>query len=134
VSIRKKNPDKEKALSIINAAEADMDYTLSLQISDKSANTIVRNVYESFRMLGEALLIIKGIEPLDHIICIKELLDLDIETSRPINLIDNLRRLRHNINYYSYRATKLEAEDTISIAKSCFTPILEKVKEIILKN
>jgi len=32
VSIRKKNPDKEKALSIINAAEADMDYTLSLQI------------------------------------------------------------------------------------------------------
>jgi len=85
-------------------------------------------------MLGEALLIIKGIEPLDHIICIKELLDLDIETSRPINLIDNLRRLRHNINYYGYRATKLEAEDTISIAKSCFTPILEKVKEIILKN
>ena len=131
MSIRKKNPDKEKALSIINAAEADMDYTLSLQISDKSANTIVRNVYESFRMLGEALLIIKGIEPQDHILCINELLNLNIETPRPINLIDNLRRLRHNINYYGYRATKLEAEDTISIAKSCFAPILKKVKEII---
>ena len=101
------------------------------EISDISANTIVRNIYESFRMLGEALLVFRGIEPLDHVVCIEEILKLNVDTERSLNLIDHLRRLRHTINYYGYRASAKEAENTISIAKNCFYSVLEEIKGII---
>ena len=102
--MREKIPDKNKALSLILSAEKDMLYTLRLEISDEAANTIIRNVYECFRMLGEALLIGRGIETSDHIMMINEIINLKIETSRSLFILDNLRRLRHNITFYSYRA------------------------------
>ncbi len=129
--IREKVPDKMKALSLIESAEKDMQFTLSLKISEASANTIVRNIYESFRMLGEALLIFKGLEPLDHRVCIDEILKLNVDTERPLNLLDGLRRLRHTINYYGYRASEKEALNTRLIAKNCFYPVLGKINEIL---
>ena len=118
MTIRYKVPDKKNALSIIEASKKDMNFTLSLKSSEESGTTIVRNIYECFRMLGDALLVIKGIKSEDHIEPIKALLDLKIDTSRSLNLIDNLRRLRHNINYYGYKPSRLEAEDALSIAKA----------------
>lgn|SRR3989338_6156167 len=129
--MRYKRPDKKNALSILNASKRDMKFTLTLKLSEESATTIVRNIYECFRMLGDALLISRGIESSDHIMPLNELLKLRVSTSRPIIVIDNLRRLRHNINYYGYKPTISEAEDVVSIAKSCFEPLFEAVlKEV----
>ena len=125
--IRQKHPDKKNALSILNAASTQMEYTLTLESSDNSAFTIIRNIYECFRMLGDALLISEGIESEDHIMPIKELLKIKVETERPISLIDNLRRFRHNINYYGYQPKLSEINDTLSIARSCFEPIYKEV-------
>ena len=131
MTIRYKRPDKKNALSILNAAKKDMQFTLSLNVTEQSCPTIIRNIYECFRMLGDSLLVAKGIESKDHIEPIKELLNLKVNTPRPIYLIDNLRKLRHNINYYGYSPKLIEAEDTISLAKSCFEPLLkEAIKEI----
>ena len=133
MTIRYKRPDKKNALSIIEAAKRDMDFTLSLEINEKSSSTIVRNIYECFRMLGDAILIAKGIESEDHVMPIKELLKVRVNTSRPINLIENLRRLRHNINYYGYKPNLDEVKDVISIAENCFEPlfkfIMKELKE-----
>lgn len=131
---QKKTPDKEKALSIIKTAKKDMVYTLTLNVSENSSNTIIRNIYESFRMLGEALLVSKGIRLIDHVNSISELLKLDVETQRPIYLIENLRKLRNNINYYGYEAKIPEAEEAISITKSCFKPLLNKTLNIVRGN
>ena len=95
-----KFPDKDRARSLMQNSIRDMKYTLTLNISEESANTIVRNIYESFRMLGEAILLKKGIRPIDHINSIDEILKLELKTSNPLNILENLRRLRHNINYY----------------------------------
>ena len=131
MTIRHKRPDKKNALSIIDAAKKDMKFTLSLTPTEESGATIVRNIYECFRRLGDALLVARGIESKDHILPINELLKLRVFTDRPISLIDNLRRLRHNINYYGYSTKLIEVEDTISLAKSCFEPLLNEVlKEI----
>ena len=81
-------------------------------------------------MLGDALLTAKGTEG-DHAEQIKELLKLQVKTSRPIQLIDHLRQLRHNMNYYGYKATLIEIEDIISLAKSCFEPLYNEVKKRI---
>jgi len=125
--MRYKRPDKKNALSLVEASKKEMAFTLKLPISEDAGPTIVRNIYESFRMLGDALLISGGIESEDHALPIKELLKLRVETERPINLIDNLRRFRHNINYYGYQPKLSEINDAISVARSCFEPIYQEV-------
>ena len=117
---RQKKPDKKKALSIISAARRDMKYTLGLKQTRESASTIVRNIYESFRMLGESLLIARGVQSEDHITSIRELTKLKVHTGRPIYLIDNLRRMRHKINYYGYSPNLKDVEYAVSLANSCF--------------
>ena len=131
--MRYKRPDRKNALSIINAAEKDMKFTLSIEPTEASGPTIVRNIYECFRMIGDATPISKGIESEDHIAPINELTKIKVKTDRPINLVDNLRRLRHNINYYGYTPKLQEVKDTISIAKSIFQPLLNCIKDK-LKN
>ena len=128
---REKIEDKNKALSLIESAKKDLEFTFKLEISDESANTIIRNIYECFRMLGESLLIKRGIVTSDHIMMIDEIIKLNIETSRPLSVLDNLRRIRHNINYYAYRANKEEAKNFIDLAKSDFDKVFMKVKDII---
>jgi uncharacterized protein (UPF0332 family) len=131
MKIRYKRPDRKNALSIVESANNEIKFTLSLKISEEAGPTIIRNVYESFRMLGDALLVSKGIESQDHLMPINELMKLRVKTRRPINIVDNLRRLKHNINYYGYKPRLSEIEDTISIAKTCFKPLYNEVKKII---
>ena len=133
--IRKKYPDKQKAMSLIKSAKDEIDFTLKkLEVSNESSNTIVRNINESFRMMGESLLINQGIGFIDHVNSINELLKLDVKTERPVYLIESLRKLRNNINYYGYKAGIEEAKDAISIANSCFDALFSKVKKTIEKN
>ena len=128
---RYKRPDTKNAQSIIEASQRDLQFTLTLMLTAASAPTIIRNIYESFRMLGDALLVKKGIVSQDHIAPIKELLKLSVNTSRPILLIDNLRILRHNIQYYGYVPKLVEAEDVLSLAKNCYAPLFAEVSKQI---
>ena len=123
--MRYKRPDRKNARSIAEAAEREMEFTLSLKITEEAGATIVRNIYECFRMLGDALLVAQGIKSDDHITPVQELLKMNVATSRPIYVVDSLRRLRHNVNYYGYQPKLPEVEDALSIAKSCF-PALHK--------
>ncbi|MCX6815022.1 MAG: hypothetical protein NTY20_05230 [Candidatus Aenigmarchaeota archaeon] len=131
---RYKRPDKKNALSLTEAAKRDMEFTLAMKVTESSGPTIVRNIYECFRMLGDALLVSKGIESEDHSAPIKELTELSVNTQKPISLLWNLKRLRHNINYYGYRPNTADIEDIISIAKAIFRPLYEAVKEKVTKD
>lgn len=128
-----KRPDEKNALSLIEAAKKDIEFTLKMKISEEAGPTIVRNIYEGFRMIGDAILISKGIKSEDHILLIKELLNLKVRTNRPVILIDNLRRFRHNINYYGYQPNLAEIKDAISIAENCFEPLFKEALRIIKK-
>ena len=131
---RFKHSDKKSAESIILASIRQMDYTLKLEPNDESAFNIIRNIYECFRMLGDALLVSKGLTSEDHIEQIIAIENLNLQTARPIKLIDHLRRMRHNINYYGFFPKKNDADDAISFARSCFNQIANAVKEEIEKN
>lgn len=109
-----------------------MDYTLTLDINEVSATTITRNIYECFRMLGDAILVGKGIQSEDHIQPIKEITSLNITTDRPIGLVNNLRTLRHNVNYYGYNPKITEVNDAVSLAKACFYKAYEKIKKDVI--
>ena len=129
MSNRIKHQDKKNSISILNAAEREMQFTLKQTVTDESAFNIIRNISESFRMLGDARLVSRGVVSRDHIEQIKELETIQVKTERPIKLIDTLRKLRHNINYYGYIPTKAEAEDAISIAHACFNQLLTQIKK-----
>ena len=129
MNARIKRPDKKNALSIITAAERELKFTLNLPVSDESAFNIIRNIYECFRMLGDARLKSKGIVSQEHTEQIRELETIPVKTERSIRLVYTLRRLRHNINYYGYIPSKIEAKDAVSIAKTCFFPFLEVIKK-----
>lgn len=122
-------PDFKRALSLIEAAKRDLDVALSLKLNENSSGTIIRNIYESFRMLGDALLFIKGVQSQDHIMPINELIKLKVNTLRPLNNLDNLRKLRHSINYYGYQATIYDAKDILDFAEKCFNKVYEEVKK-----
>lgn len=128
---RYKRPDRKDALSIINASKREMEFTLSLEVKENSASTIIKNIYECFRMLGDAILVSKGIVSQDHIEPLNELINLKIKTPRPLGLLSNLRILRHNINYYGYSPKIEEVEDIVLFAKECFNPILKEVLKIV---
>lgn len=128
-----KLPDNKKAHSILEAATRDMQYTQTLTVTPQAAPTILRNIYECFRMLGEAILTNKGIRSNDHIQPIDELLTLNIKTTRPIRAIENLRNTRHNINYRGYQPSIAEVKDALDFANTCFTPAA-KVVQKHLKN
>lgn len=98
-------------------------------MTEESAFNIIRNVYECFRMLGDARLVSKGFVLEDHREQIRELESIPVKTQRPIKLIDTLRKLRHSINYYGYVPSKTEAQDALSIAKACFYPLFEYLKK-----
>ena len=129
--MRIKKEDLKRAVSLVEAAKKDMDFTLKLPVNDESASTIVRNIYECFRMLGEALLIAEGKIVSDHREMIRKLIELPVKVSKPIGTIENLRMLRHRINYYGYRAGVEEAKYAISLAKCCFYPLYEYIRKYL---
>ena len=132
--IREKRPDYRNALSMVEAANREMQFTLKMPVNLEFASTIIRNIYENFRMLGDALLVSKGKIITDHVECINELTKLNAKTPRPLGILDNLRTLRHNINYYGYMPSLKEVKDAISIVKSCFDVLYNKVKKEVLSN
>ena len=131
--MRYKKPDKKSAESILEAAKREMQYTLHLEVTEDAGPTITRNIYESFRMIGDALLTARGIQSEDHIAPIKELESLQVKTTRPLQVIDTLRRLRHNINYYGYKPNIHEVKDAVAIAKECFGPAVKATQDKIYK-
>jgi len=132
--IRFKHHDQKNAESILNASIKQMNYTLTLAVTDDSSFNIIRNIYECFRMLGDALLVSIGKVSEEHVEQLKALESLNVKLSRPIRIVDNLRKMRHNINYYGYIPEKIEAEDAINFSKLCFQHLAEAVKGEIVKK
>lgn len=132
--MRHKKPDTKNAQSILDAAERKMKFTLTLPVTEESASTIASNIYECFRMLGDALFVKIGIQDSEHKEAIEEVCQLKIETQRPISAIRNLRHLRHNINYYGYEPSIDEVKDIKDLAHNCFEPAITKIRVQIEKR
>jgi len=114
-------PDKAKARSLLAAATQDIRTAKELSVHEHTARTIVRNVYEAFRMLGEARLALAGIKSADHDTQIQEILRLDIATSPPLRTLEHLKQLRHAINYKGYQPDPEEVKEALLLAQKVFS-------------
>jgi hypothetical protein len=114
---------------MINAAMAEVEFLKKLPARPEAASTIIRGIYENFRMLGDALLRAQGLEATDHKPMVDALIKLPAKTKRPLQVLDNLRTLRHNINYKGYRPTEDDLRDALSILEACWDAVLAEVKK-----
>ena len=119
---------------MVNAAKVDMKFIGSMPPKEEAAQSIIRGIYENFRLLGGSLLTARGRQTMDH--ChhtqmIDALNELNIPTSRPIHLLKELKKLRNSINYDGYLPTQQEVEFVISIKKALWEPVLTEVKKQI---
>ncbi len=107
--LRKRLPDKARINSMLEAAGRNAGFVCTLGIDEKSATVVFRELYESFRQLGDARLWGIGFEPIKHTASIEALKDglgyVDYMK------LDRLRVLRNNANYRGYMATKENAEE-----------------------
>ncbi len=130
--IRERTPDIQKSRSLLQASEQQFKIIQTLPCTEEFASIIVKECYDSFRMLGEAALISQGKEASHrghHRIVLNEILHIKVKTERPLGDLLILQELRRKIEYEGYRATILDAEDSISITKTCFPRLLEAVKK-----
>jgi hypothetical protein len=124
-----RRPDTKKATNLLQAAKRDYEYTQTLKPTPQSAATIIRNTYESFRMLGEARLALAAIKSADHNTQLQELLRLNIQTNRPLRLIEELKRTRNNINYNGYQPSTQQATQAQEIANACFNACHQAIQK-----
>lgn len=132
--IRRKLPDKAKASSIVATAEKNILTIDQLEVNAVSGPLITTTIYESFRMLGDALLTAEGFETEGkdhHAEMIGRLTCLKVNASRSALVLDELRKKRNKINYEGYVPTEDEVKDAISIKNSLWKPLLTEVKLII---
>ena len=132
--IRRRFPDKVKALSMLSAATNNIISVELLVGNDKAGGLIISAIYESFRMLGDALLTAEGFETSGkdhHADMIGRLLKLHVTSDRPLLVIDELRKKRNNINYEGYMPTPDEVKDAVSIKNSLWNSLLSEVMRLI---
>ncbi|MBI3037285.1 hypothetical protein HYY73_06085 [Candidatus Woesearchaeota archaeon] len=132
--IKRRTPDKAKAKGMVFAAEIDMAFISGLPVTTKAAQSIIRGIYENFRILGDALLTAQGFkaEGIDHHTqMIDALVKLGIKTTRPLLLLDELKKMRHQINYNGYVPTENDVKYVIELKESFWADILCEVKKQI---
>ncbi len=132
--ITRRTPDKAKARGMVMAAELDMDFISRLPAETKSAQSIIRGIYENFRILGDALLTAQGFKAAGidhHTQMIDALVKLDIKTTRPLLLLNELKKIRHQINYNGYLPTEKDLKYVIELKESFWPNVLDEVKKQI---
>ncbi len=129
-------PNPAKAQSLLLAAEHQVSYSKTIAVSEEATPIIIKEIYDSFLMTGEALMLLRGKHAQSkghHRIILNELITLPINTSRPLENLKTLQELRRKILYDGYHPTITEAHDVLSLADACFPPLLEAVKKEVKK-
>lgn len=130
----KRTPDVARARSLIAASDENLRFTRSLDVTRSSTPTIIRNIYESFRMIGQAILYVRGNPSRHHSIQIGVLLKLEVSGDRPLRSLERLRELRHAINYQGYLPSEEEARDALVIADDLYELIVEEANTLIRRS
>ena len=134
--IRKRFPDKPKALSMLNAAANNVEAIKLLEGNRIAGGLVVSAIYESFRMLGDALLTYEGFETSGndhHVEMIGRLLKLQINADRSLLVLDELRKKRNKVNYEGYAPTEDEINDIIAVKNLLWDSVFNEVKRLIEK-
>ncbi len=131
----KVSSDKERALSLIESAKNTGEVALEMELNEKGATTIFREIYESIRQLGDALWWIEGYNPQNHEVSIEMLkdtyLNLDFISSEQkvkLNSLERFKSIRHSANYRGFKISVSQAREITNFWNSVGKDILKNLK------
>lgn len=116
--VKKKTPDFEEAKSLFEKAVNRLEYTKSKEISNKNAQFVLEDSYESVREAAQALMSIKGFKPYSHestISFIKEFYISDF-TEEEVYKFDRFRKLRNDSVYMAKPIINEDARSSVLFA------------------
>ncbi|MEK6871856.1 MAG: hypothetical protein AABX16_03040 [Nanoarchaeota archaeon] len=121
--------DFQKIKSLLSASQSNAEVVLSIELHEKSATVIFREIYESIRQLGDAKWGIQGYEPLDHDISLEILKNIPIKNNIELNFLDRFRKIRNDANYRGFKVTEYQAKEIISFWNKSALQIIELIKQ-----
>ncbi|HIH31195.1 TPA: hypothetical protein HA235_00660 [Candidatus Woesearchaeota archaeon] len=127
--IRPRQIDIERIKSILKSAQANAKVVANMALNDDSASVIFREIYESIRQLGDAMLWMNGYEPLNHEVSLDALRSLDIKNKILLNHLSRFKAIRNDINYRGFTASQSQAKEIIDFWKKCTPEIIEKINK-----
>jgi len=127
-ALRVRQIDKPKINSMIESALENVGVVMKIQLNEKSATIIFREIYESIRQLGDANWWLLGYEPLSHEVTIELLKSLDIKDKIKLNYLDRFRKIRNDANYRGFRISVAQANEIIEFWKFCSEDIINIIK------
>ncbi len=127
-SLKKRSPDINRALSLINVAEITANATLKIPLNEENAIMIFRELYEALRQLGDAKLWKLGYEARQHEPSIKILMDAEIKDKIILNRLDRFRIIRNDANYRGNQITLDQAKEILEFWKKYSKELLKWIK------
>ena len=133
--IREVEIDKEKTSSIIETAEARLEFLKSLQADKNNVSFIVEGYYEVIKELLVAILLSKGLRSKNHQCLISYFYHNYHEYEGEAHLISQMSYLRNRLDYYGeainfafYEKNKKEFDKTVELLKRLLKRLLSREK------
>lgn len=127
--VRRANPDKLMAESIIKNTLEDLKFLEQTKLTELSKRKLVTNYYDSLRSLLEAISLLKGYKIYFHEAFTSFLEEELKEEILSINF-DRFRRIRNGLNYYGKSIELSEAKEIIDKMKA----MIKEIKQKFLKK
>ncbi len=128
--LRKRTIDTQRLNSLLSSAKDNSDYASSLEINEKSSTAIFKELYDCFRQLGDAKLLLLGYESQgkgSHEVSIEAIQEEKVDFLA-FNNLDRFRRLRNDANYKGYKATVADAQDISNVWKNCGNKLINLLR------
>ncbi|MBI2134646.1 hypothetical protein HYU09_01525 [Candidatus Woesearchaeota archaeon] len=125
--IRIRQPDKERAKSMVESAKINARIAKAVPLYDDSATLIFREIYESVRQLGDAKWWLLGYEPRNHEVCMEILKDSNIKERLMLNHLSRFKRIRNDANYRGFKVKATQAKEIIDFWDKCSNEIAKEM-------
>jgi len=123
--LREREKDIFKIKSALNSAKDTAIVAKGIQINEKSATLVFREIYESIRQLGDAKWWTLGYEPQNHDITLTILKEMDIKNKIKLNFLDRYKQIRHNANYQGEKVSVAQAKEIVEFWSGCGEDIIK---------
>ncbi|MGM5483221.1 MAG: hypothetical protein ACQESF_07190 [Nanobdellota archaeon] len=118
-------PNKARAKNLFRTAQDSFDTISELSVSEKSAKTITRDLYECLRQYAQAKGYERGYSFQNHA-AIKHFLGEVLGLSSIAKKFDRFRKIRNGINYYGDSVSVETAKDALETIPQMMTQIKSK--------
>lgn len=128
--IRSRQKDIERIKSLVDSALTNSYVAAKIELDEKSATLVFREIYESIRQLGDAKWWLFDYEPLDHEVSLETLKEMKIKEQIKLNHLDRFRKIRNDANYRGFKVSASQAEEILEFWDKCG----KEIASIILKQ